>query len=61
MSLDHVAYYRRRAGEERALAIRSTSARVAQIHKELAESYENLVKNAAFLPPALDDDDEELA
>ena len=55
MSLDHVYYYRRRAAEERALELQATSIRVAQIHKELADSYEKLVKNAAFLPPTFDD------
>ena len=59
MSLDHVVYYRRRAAEERALALQSRSVQVAQIHKELAESYEKLVKNAAFLPITFSDDDED--
>jgi hypothetical protein len=59
MSLDHVAYYRRRAGQERALAMQSTSPRVAKIHEELAQGYEMLVKNAAFLPPVYEDDDDE--
>jgi len=46
MSETDVAYYRRRADEERQRAKEAPRANVAAIHEELANQYEALVEHA---------------
>ena len=50
MSVDDVAYYRRRALQERELAEQATTPEAAKAHEELAKSYEGLVNRADYLP-----------
>lgn len=45
MSRDDVAYYRRRAAEERQRAKEADRAHVAAIHEELARQYDALVEH----------------
>ena len=50
MSSDDTEYYRRRAVDERALALRSDRRDVAAIHEELARQYQALVDEAQLRP-----------
>ena len=51
MSLkDDNAYYRRRALQERELALKSGRQEVAEIHEELARQYQALVDRAELRP-----------
>jgi hypothetical protein len=50
MSLEDVAYYQRRALEERRRAKNADSPEAAQAHSDLAELYEGLVSRAGMLP-----------
>ena len=52
MSRDDVAYYRRRADEERQRAKEASRADVAAIHEELARQYEALVEHKGLRPIA---------
>ena len=45
MSPDDVAYYRRRASDERKRAREASRANVAAIHDELARQYEALIEH----------------
>ena len=45
MSPDDVAYYRRRASDERKRAREASRANVAAIHEELARQYEALIEH----------------
>lgn len=51
MSSDDTEYYRRRAVDERALALKSERSDVAAIHAELARQYQALVEMAELRPP----------
>lgn len=46
MDEQDVAYYRRRAADERKLALEASRSNVAAIHLELARQYEALVEHA---------------
>jgi hypothetical protein len=50
MFLDDTEYYRRRAVDERALAMKSERRDVAAIHEELARQYQALVDQAELRP-----------
>lgn len=50
MSSNDTEYYRRRANEERQLALKSERQDVAAIHEELARQYRALVDQAALRP-----------
>lgn len=50
MSSNDVEYYRQRAVDERALALKSERRDVAAIHEELARQYQALVDNAELRP-----------
>jgi hypothetical protein len=50
MSSEDTAYYRRRAANERALALRSENENVREIHEELARLYEALVDKEELRP-----------
>lgn len=50
MSPDDVAYYRRRASDERERAKEAGRAHVAAIHEELARQYEALVEHEELRP-----------
>ena len=52
MSREDVAYYRRRAAEERQRAREADRANVAAIHEELARQYEALVEYKGLRPGA---------
>ena len=51
MSFNDTEYYRQRAVDERALALRSDRQDVAAIHEELARQYQALVDKAELRPP----------
>lgn len=51
MTSDDVQYYRGRAVEERAMALRSDRQNVREIHEELARQYESLVVRGIFAAP----------
>jgi hypothetical protein len=55
MSFDDVAYYRRRARDERDLAATAATAEAAKAHEELARLYEGLVERSDMLPRVRDD------
>lgn len=50
MSESDTEYYRRRAAEERAMALKSERSDVAAIHQELARQYQTLVDHAELRP-----------
>ena len=50
MSLDDIEYYRQRAMDERALALKADRKDVAAIHEELARQYQALVDQAELRP-----------
>jgi hypothetical protein len=50
MFLDDTEYYRRRAIDERAMALKSERRDVAAIHEELARQYLALVNQAQLRP-----------
>lgn len=50
LSIDHSAYYRKRAVIERARALKEDRADVAEIHAELARLYQALVDNNVLRP-----------
>jgi hypothetical protein len=50
---DDVAYYRRRAADERKLAEQSEDEHAAAVHEELARKYEALVARAEARPRLL--------
>lgn len=50
MSSKDVEYYRQRAVDERAMALRSERRDVAVIHEELARQYQALVERAELRP-----------
>jgi pyridoxine/pyridoxamine 5'-phosphate oxidase len=50
MSESETEYYRRRAAEERAMALKSERSDVAAIHQELAKQYQALVDQAQLRP-----------
>jgi hypothetical protein len=50
MSSKDIEYYRQRAADERALALKAERSEVAAIHEELARQYEALVDNAELRP-----------
>ena len=50
MSRTDVAYYRRRAREERDLAAKADNPHAARAHIELAKNYEGLVAHQEMLP-----------
>jgi hypothetical protein len=50
MFLNDTEYYRRRAVDERAMALKSERQDVAAIHEELARQYQALVDQAALRP-----------
>jgi hypothetical protein len=50
MSSDDTEYYRRRAVQERELALKAERAYVAALHLELAWQYDALVENAELRP-----------
>jgi hypothetical protein len=50
MSANDTEYYRRRAAEERAMALKAEQYNVALIHEELARQYEALVNRAELRP-----------
>lgn len=45
-----IDYYRRRAAEERAIALKSENRDVAAIHEELAKLYQALVDDSGLRP-----------
>ena len=51
MSSDDIEYYRRRAADERAMALKAERRDVAGIHEELARQYQALVDDAELRPP----------
>ena len=51
MSSVDTEYYRQRAVDERAMALRSERRDVAAIHEELARQYQALVDTAELRPP----------
>lgn len=50
MSSTDTEYYRRRAAQERELALKSARKDVAAIHKELARQYQALVDQSELRP-----------
>ena len=50
MFLNDTEYYRRRAVDERAMALKSERRDVAAIHEELARQYQALVDQAQLRP-----------
>jgi hypothetical protein len=46
---DDLAYFSRRASEERSAALHASSSRAQQAHKELADHYEELVASSAAI------------
>ena len=50
MSSSDTEYYRKRAAEERELALKSSNREVAAIHEELARQYQALVGQAELRP-----------
>ena len=50
MSSNDTEYYRQRAVDERAMALRSDRREVAAIHEELAKQYQALVDKAELRP-----------
>ena len=50
MSSKDVEYYRQRAVDERALALKADRANVAAIHEELARQYQALVDQSELRP-----------
>ncbi len=50
MTSDDTEYYRQRAVDERALALKSERQDVAAIHQELARQYQALVDNVELRP-----------
>jgi hypothetical protein len=50
MFLNDTEYYRRRAVDERAMALKSERRDVAAIHEELARQYQALVEQAELRP-----------
>ena len=50
MSSEDIEYYRQRAVDERALALKAERQDVAAIHEELARQYQALVDNAELRP-----------
>ena len=50
MSSNDTEYYRRRANDERRLALQSDRQNVAAIHEELARQYQALVDQAELRP-----------
>jgi hypothetical protein len=50
MFLNDTEYYRRRAVDERAMALKSERQEVAAIHEELARQYQALVDQAQLRP-----------
>lgn len=50
MSSDDTEYYRQRAVDERAMALKADRQDVAAIHEELARQYQALVDNAELRP-----------
>lgn len=58
MSFEDVAYYRRRARDERDLAANAATAEAAKAHEELAQLYEGLVERSDMLPTSRNDADD---
>ena len=50
MSADDTEYYRQRAADERAAALKAENQNVALIHQELARQYQALVDRAELRP-----------
>jgi hypothetical protein len=50
MSFNDTEYYRQRAVDERAMALKSERYEVAAIHEELARQYQALVERAELRP-----------
>jgi hypothetical protein len=50
MSADDTEYYRQRAADERAIALKAERYEVAVIHEELARQYQALVDRAELRP-----------
>lgn len=50
MSETDIEYYRRRASEERKLALKSERSDVAAIHRELAMQYQTLIDHPELRP-----------
>ena len=50
MSSDDTEYYRQRAVDERAMALRAERTDVAKIHEELARQYQALVDDVELRP-----------
>ena len=50
MSSSDTEYYRRRANEERKMALKSERQNVAAIHEDLANQYQALVDQAGLRP-----------
>lgn len=50
MSSHDIEYYRQRAVDERAMALKSERRNVAPIHEELARQYQALVEQAELRP-----------
>ena len=50
MPSDDTNYYRARANDERAMALKSERREVAAIHEELARQYQALVEQAELRP-----------
>ena len=50
MSSEDTEYYRQRAVDERALALKAERRDIAAIHEELARQYQALVDNAELQP-----------
>lgn len=55
MSSENIEYYRQRAVDERALALKAERADIAAIHEELARQYQALVDRAELRTPANSD------
>lgn len=55
MSSEDVEYYRQRAVDERALALKAERREIAAIHEELARQYQALVDQAELRTPANSD------
>ena len=52
MSSEDIEYYRQRAVDERALALKADRQEIAAIHEELARQYQALVDQAELRVPA---------
>lgn len=52
MSSEDIEYYRQRAVDERALALKADRQEIAAIHEELARQYQALVDRAELRMPA---------